>query len=63
MVDPQDDTPTLPPLFADARRPYEKHHVHPEMYDPIFECFQHLDISKPFADIARITKVPLKTNY
>jgi hypothetical protein len=63
MIDPYDDPSTLSPLFADSRRPHEKHHLHPEVYELIFDRFQHLDISEPFADIARITKVPLKTIY
>jgi hypothetical protein len=63
MADPHDNTPMLSPLFTYARRPYEKHHLHPEVYEPIFDRFQHLDISEPSADIARITKVPLKTIY
>jgi hypothetical protein len=63
MVDPHEDPPMLFPLFAYTRRRYEKHHLHPEVYEPIFDRFQHLDISEPFADIARITKVPLKTIY
>jgi hypothetical protein len=63
MVDPHYDPPTLSPLSVYARRPYEKHHLHPEVYEPIFDRFQHLDISEPFADIAWITKVRLKTIY
>jgi hypothetical protein len=63
MVDLHDDPATLSSLLAEARRPCQEHHRHPEIYQLVFDRFQHLEISEPFPDIARIIKVPLKTIY
>lgn len=60
-------TPTpstaLTPLQDYHRRPYFKHHLHPEVYEPIFERFQNPLPAESFQEIAHITKVPLKTIY
>jgi hypothetical protein len=39
---------------------YHQHHLQPEVQQPIFDHFQHLDISEQNSDIARIIKVPMK---
>jgi hypothetical protein len=46
-----------------SRRPYFKHYLHPEIYEPVFERFANPEISESIRAIANLTKIPLKTLY
>jgi hypothetical protein len=40
-----------------------KHHLYPEVCEPIFERFQNPDVAEPFRSIALLTQVPLVRIY
>jgi hypothetical protein len=63
MVDASTPSFPLTPLREYSRKPYLKHHIHPEVYEPIFERFQNPKLAESFQYIAHVTKVPLKTIY
>jgi hypothetical protein len=52
MLDPAADQNPLPPLAAYRRMPYQKHHNHSDVYQPIGERFKHPDIAEPLHEIA-----------
>jgi hypothetical protein len=54
---------TLSPLRSYIRRPYVKHYLHPEVYEPVFERFAHPELSEPLPIIAQTTRIPLPTLY
>jgi hypothetical protein len=47
----------LLPIVAYRRNPYEKHHLHPELYEPLFEHFKYPELAEPLRAVARLNSI------